>query len=263
MSSANEPSSPSGLVALTAGGPHAWITINALREAYGEVTVILEEGEPGGVFWRRRLKRLGPLIVAGQWGQMLLAKATKPLSRARVPELVSQYDLQAEPAPDQLILRVASVNSKACRETLRAMMPRAVYVVGTRMISAETLQSIPAPFINYHSGITPGYRGIHGGYHALARGEPQHFGATLHLVDAGIDTGDILAQVQVTPEKGDNFHTYLWLMAAQSRQAVVSVMGQALNGQLRPYRRDDMADGLYFGPTLWSYLWAGLRRGVW
>ena len=260
---ATRSSSPSGLVALTAGGPHAWITINALREAYGDVPVILEPGEPGGVFWRRRLRRLGPFRVAGQWGQMMLAKATKPLSRRRVPELIAEYGLRPEPSPEQLILRVPSVNSEACRETLQILAPKAVYVVGTRMIGAKTLASIDAPFINYHSGITPGYRGIHGGYHALARGEPEHFGSTLHLVDAGIDTGDILAQVQVRPARSDNFHTYLWLMAAQSREAIVRVMGEALRGQLRPYRRDDMVDGLFFGPTLWSYLWAGLRRGVW
>ncbi len=223
-------SSPSGLVALTAGGPHAWITINALRAAYGEVPVILEDGEPADIFWRRRLRRLGPLRVAGQWGQMMLAKATKPLSRKRLPELIAQYDLEPEPAEDQLSLRVSSVNSDACRDALQVLAPRAVYVVGTRMIGARTLDCVDAPFINYHSGITPGYRGIHGGYHALARGEPEHFGTTLHLVDAGIDTGDILAQVQVRPEKKDNFHTYLWLMAAQSRETVVRVMGEALRG---------------------------------
>lgn len=253
----------SGLAAITAGGAHAWITINALREAYGEFPVLVEEGEPAGRFWRRRLKRLGPVRVAGQWGQMMLARATKPLSRGRVPELIAEYDLKPEPAADQVILSVASVNSEAGREALQALAPRAVYIVGTRMIGNRTLSCIDAPFINYHSGITPGYRGIHGGYHALARGEPQHFGTTLHLVDSGIDTGDILAQVQVRPGKRDNFHTYLWLMAAQSREAVVRVMGEALNGQLKPYRRDDMEDRLYFGPTLWSYLWAGLRRGVW
>lgn len=255
--------SPSGIVALTAGGPQAWITINALRAAYGEVPVIVEEGEPAGVFWRRRLKRLGPVRVAGQWAQMMLVKATKPLSRKRVPELVSQYGLEPAPRPDQLRVYVSSVNSDACRDALQVLAPRAVYVVGTRIIGARTLECVDAPFINYHSGITPGYRGIHGGYHALARGEPENFGTTLHLVDAGIDTGDILAQVQVRPGKNDNFHTYLWLMAAQSRDTVVRVMGEALRGQLAPYRRDDMEDGLYFGPTVWSYLWDGLRRGVW
>ncbi len=255
--------SPSGLVALTAGGPHAWITINALRDAYGEVPVIVEQGEPAGQFWRRRLKRLGPLTVAGQLALRPLTRLMKPAASKRIDRLIREQALQPEPRSDQQIIPVASVNREECRRALQALAPRAVYVVGTRMIGEATRKCIDTPFINYHSGITPGYRGIHGGYHALARGEPEHFGTTLHLVDSGIDTGGILAQVQVKVEPADNFHTYLWVMAAQSRPAVVDVMGRALAGQLKPYARDDMPDGLFFGPTAWSYLWTGMRRGVW
>ena len=82
------------------------------------------------------------------------------------------------------------------------------------MISNTTLRSTDAPFINYHSGINPAYRGMFGGYFALANGEPEHFGATVHLVDEGVDTGEILYQSRLRTEPDDNFHTYLWRMAA-------------------------------------------------
>ncbi len=250
------------LVAITAGGPHAWITINALREAYGPFPVILEEGEPAGAFWRRRLRRLGALEVAGQWGAMVLAKLTKPLSRARVPQLVSEEGLKPEPEPNQEMISVPSVNSDEAREALQSLTPRAVYVVSTRMIRKPTLDCVDAPFINYHSGINPAYRGINGGYFALARGEPQHFGTTLHLVDEGVDTGGVLRQVHIEPTKADNLHTYMWLMAAHSRSAVVEVMGKAISGELQPYTVD-LPSRQYYAPTLWFYLWAGLTRGVW
>lgn len=250
------------LIALTGGGPHAWITINALIDRFGPFPVIQEAGEPAGVFWRRRLKRLGPFTVAGQFGASFLMKLTKPLSRGRVPELIAEHGLEPAPRTGQEVHPVPSVNSEAACSLIAAFNPKAIYVVGTRMIRATTLNSTRAPFINYHSGINPAYRGMYGGYHALANGEPEHFGTTLHLVDEGVDTGGILYQAHMTPTKRDNFHTYTWLMAAGSREIVVRAMEDAIEGQLDPVTLD-LPSRQYFGPTLWSYLWAGVRRGVW
>jgi methionyl-tRNA formyltransferase len=45
-----------------------------------------------------------------------------------------------------------------------------------------------------HAGITPRYRGTHGGYWVLLNNDPGHCGVTIHLVDPGIDTGSIVAR---------------------------------------------------------------------
>ena len=103
------------MVAMTAGGPHAWITINVLRDAYGPFPVIVEEGEPSGVFWKRRLRKLGLVEVAGQWGAMVLAKLTRPLSKRRVLALIEAEGLRPEPDPDQEMIHVPSVNSDEAR----------------------------------------------------------------------------------------------------------------------------------------------------
>lgn len=256
----NTPRAP--IVAMTAGGPHAWITINALRAEFGPFPVILEDGEPAGTFWRRRLKQLGLMEVAGQWGAMVLAKLTKPFSWGRVPELIETERLEPVPHPDQDIIPVSSVNSPAAREALASLAPKAVYVVSTRMIRAKTLQATDAPFINYHSGINPAYRGINGGYFALARGEPEHFGTTVHLIDHGVDTGDVLYQQRITPTRRDNYHTYMWLMAARSRRIVILAVRDAILGRLKP-KQVRLPSRQYYAPTLWFYLWAGVRRGVW
>ena len=52
------------IVALTSGGPHSWIMINALQERFGRFPVLLEDGEPQSKLWRRRRKMLGLLKVA-------------------------------------------------------------------------------------------------------------------------------------------------------------------------------------------------------
>ncbi len=254
--------SPSGVVAITAGGPHAWITINALRDKFGDIPIIVEEGEPSSVFWARRKKLLGPLKVASMQAARIPMKLTKRGTEARIAELVTEHALQPDAPANAQIIKVSSVNSDTAREALKQLAPKAVFVVSTRMISAKTLSSVEAPFINYHSGINPAYRGMYGGYFALANGEPEHFGATVHLVDDGVDTGDVLYQSHVEVSPKDNFHTYIWVMAAGSRDICVKAVGDALKDQLKP-RKVDLPSHQYFAPTLGGYLWAGLRHGIW
>ena len=252
----------SPIVALTAGGPHAWIMINALRAKFGDFPVIVEQGEPSSVFWKRRRKLLGTIKTASMQAARIPLKLTKRGTGATIQNIVNAHNLQPEPPANINTISVTSINSDAARDALREFKPKAVFVVSTRMIGKATLASVEAPFINYHSGINPAYRGMFGGYFALANGQPEHFGATVHLVDRGVDTGDILYQSQVKVEPEDNFHTYLWRMAAGSREIVIHAVQDALDGTLKP-RRVDLPSKQYFAPTLGSYLWTGLARGVW
>ncbi|MBB34761.1 MAG: formyl transferase [Hirschia sp.] len=254
--------SGNGLVALTSGGPHAWIMINALRQEFGDFPIIQEDPEPSSVFWKRRLRLLGPLKVASMQAARIPLKLTKRGTDEIIDRMIADDRLEAEPQNTADIITVPSVNSDVCRSELERLAPKAVFVVSTRMISKATLASVQAPIINYHSGINPAYRGMYGGYFALANGEPEHFGATVHLVDQGVDTGDVLYQSRVEIRPEDNFHTYLWRMASGSRQIVVQAMKDALSGDLKPHKVD-LPSKQYFAPTLGGYLWTGITRGVW
>ena len=254
--------SPEGLVAITAGGPHAWIMINALQDRFGPFPVIVESAEPDAIFWKRRRRMLGRAKVASMQAARVPIKLTKRGADQLIREMITDHMLKPAPAADLVPILVPSVNGNDCRKVLRALNPKAVFVVSTRMISRATLNCVTAPFINYHSGINPAYRGMFGGYFALANGEPQNFGATVHLIDEGVDTGDILYQSQVTVDPRDNFHTYLWRIAAGSREIVVQAMEDALAGELRP-RAVDLPSKQYFAPTLGGYVWTGVSKGVW
>ena len=250
------------IVAITSGGPHAWIMINALREQFGDFAVIVEDGETSDVFWRRRRKLLDPIKVASMQAARLPIKVTKRGTETVIQEMIETQGLQPEPPEDFPLIHVPSVNSDAARDALQALEPAAVFVVSSRMIGKRTLNCVSAPFINYHSGINPAYRGMYGGYFALANGAPEHFGATVHLVDEGVDTGDVLYQSHLETDPRDNFHTYLWRLAAGSREIVIAAMEDALNGTLSP-SRVDLPSKQYFAPTLGGYLWTGVSKGVW
>lgn len=134
-------------------------------------------------------------------------------------------------------------------------------VIGTRIIGRDTLAAVPAPFINYHAGINPKYRGKCGGYWSLARGDHEHFGVTVHLVDLGVDTGGILHWDKAVAEAGDNFATYHFLLAAVGRAVVLRALDDVLCGRMRSIRRK-MPSQQWYHPTLWNYLWTGFTRKV-
>jgi methionyl-tRNA formyltransferase len=150
----------------------------------------------------------------------------------------------------------------ACRAALAMLNPKVVLVIGTRIIGKETLAAIRAPVINSHAGWNPAYRGQAGGYWALASGDPEHAGVTVHLVDEGVDTGAILYRETFSAAPADSFPTYYYMQAAAARPLVVKALEDALNGTLKPFRGDPPSHQFYH-PTLWGYLWTAWRKGVW
>src|SRR5580698_2790709 len=91
---------------------------------------------------------------------------------------------------------------------LQQIDPEVVVVLGTRIIASAVLESVECPFVNLHAGITPRYRGLHGVYWALSEGRPDLAGTTVHVVDAGIDTGTVLGRAYVSAGPEDSIATY-------------------------------------------------------
>lgn len=254
-------STPSGLIALVGDAPHAWTMVNALRRRFGDFPVIVERGQPATAFWARRKKTLGAGAVYSMKAAQLAAKITKPLSRARLTELHSACNSSPVEAP--LRIDVDTLNSDEAYGVIRTLAPKAVFVASTGMLRRPLLEACACPVVNYHSGVNPAYRGINGGYFALANGEPEHFGVTLHLVDLGVDTGPILATNRIPVAANDNMQTYMTLMAAKSQDLVVETMVRVLAGEARPLPPSTLPSAQYYAPTLGQYLSNGIRRGVW
>jgi folate-dependent phosphoribosylglycinamide formyltransferase PurN len=193
---------------------------------------------------------------------MLYARLGAWRARARRAELLLGFD--ARELPNSEVTRVSSVNSAQARRLLRKFGPAVVVVNGTRIISAKTLSSVSVPFINMHAGITPGFRGVHGGYWALATGAASDCGVTVHLVDPGVDTGAVLSQARISPERNDNFFTYPLLQLEAGLPLLLDAVGRACAGALSEMPTSCTSPSMqWYHPALWTYIVTGLRRGVW
>ena len=245
------------------GGSTVRIVYQALRKEFEITRVILENPEARRTLVKRRVRKLGvPTVV----GQLLFQKVLFPIvrlaARNRMKEIERQFCLLDRPIPEEQIVRVESVNSEQVRRELRRVRPSAVVVAGTRIISEKTLKAVGSTFINMHAGITPGFRGVHGGYWALASGEPENCGVTVHLVDKGIDTGGILYQCRIEPTDKDNFATYPLLQIAAGLPLLRKAIDDALQGRIAVLPPRDTRSHLWYHPTLWAYLGNRFRLGV-
>jgi folate-dependent phosphoribosylglycinamide formyltransferase PurN len=250
------------VVFLTRGNDLGRITARRLAAAFPHLKIIVERPVARTALIRGRIKRLGAAHVAGQMVFIALSRLLARTSRRRIATILRDNDLQARWPEGCERIEVPSVNSAECLGVLARLDPRVILLLGTRIVSRATLAAIKVPLINYHAGITPKYRGIHGGYWAKADGDLANFGVTVHLVDPGIDTGAVLYQARLTPMREDNYATFPYLQLAAALPLLEQATRDALAGKLAP-QTVDLPSRLWSHPTIWGYLAAGLRRGAW
>jgi len=252
----------SDIAVLCGPGPLPAIMVNAIVARFGTVTVIREEKESTAILLKRRRKMLGFASAAGQVAFGVFLKLLHRRSQRRIREIVDDADLDLIFSSRCQVIDIGSVNDDACRAALRTAAPKVVFVIGTRMIRKATLACIDAPFINYHAGINPLYRGMNGGYWALANNDKANAGVCVHLVDEGVDTGAVLYADRFEATDRDNFVTYPYLQAATARSLVVKALEDALQDRIRLIDMS-LPSKQWFHPTLWGYLWCGVAKGVW
>lgn len=107
------------------------------------------------------------------------------------------------------VLQIAkgSLNSDRTLEFFESRRVDTVAVYGTNLIKPPLLTQWPGRMINLHLGLSPYYRGTGTNFYPLLNEEPQYVGATILMIDAGIDTGPILRHARPEIVSGDMPHT--------------------------------------------------------
>lgn len=252
----------SRIVVMTAGGANPQVMIDALARHFPDLHVIEEQPESKGTLLRRRARRFGWFMALGQLATMVASRLGKNVAAKRSAEIIRDYGLSAEPDPAIPTIHVSSLNDPSCHIAVTDLKPAAVFTISCRILSPATLAAIPCPVINFHAGINPMYRGQMGGYWSLVEGDEKNFGATVHLVDKGIDTGGTLYEKRLKPSRIDSIATYPLLMTAACVDISVRALQDAIEGTLKPYRPPG-SSVLRFPPPIWTWLYHGFTKGIW
>ncbi|SDT70803.1 phosphoribosylglycinamide formyltransferase [Actinoplanes derwentensis] len=94
-----------------------------------------------------------------------------------------------------------------------------------KLVGKQFLDSFGDRYINTHNALLPAFPGIHGPRDALAYGV-KVAGATLFFVDAGVDTGPIIAQTVVPVLDDDTEETLTERIKVAERAQLVDHVGR-------------------------------------
>ena len=108
---------------------------------------------------------------------------------------------------DVLSIEKNSINSSEVFDYLRSKKIDYIFVYGPGIIGKETINAYPRRIINMHLGLSPYYRGSGTNFWPIVNGEVQYCGVTIHFLDEGIDTGDLIFQGRASVNKNDTIHS--------------------------------------------------------
>lgn len=112
---------------------------------------------------------------------------------------------------------------------LESSQPDLIVCAGfLKLLGEATLAVCPGRILNTHNSLLPAFPGINGPADAVAAGV-KLAGATLFIVDPGLDTGSILAQTAVPVEYDDTAETLLDRIKEAERQQLVDTVGRMLH----------------------------------
>jgi methionyl-tRNA formyltransferase len=251
------------IIMLVGKGESSRFIYNALKSEFIIEKVIIENNVSRKKLIESRIKKLGILKVINQLlFQVVISNILGIISYNRKKELRQFYNLSTNAIEEHKIKIVSSVNDIECIRALKQLNPHIIIVNGTRIISKDVLGCTSALFINIHVGITPEYRGVHGAYWSLVNRDRGNCGVTIHKVDKGIDTGDIIFQSIIKFTGEDNFSTYPLHQYGVAIPLLKRAIGDFKNNDLKLFKKNNDKSSLFYHPTFFGYLYYRLVYGV-
>ena len=137
-------------------------------------------------------------------GEEIVGLVVHPTGRQTYgEEILSTADL-----PQERVFSAGDLNSRNRLKEIQSLQPDVgLSVLFGYILRPSVVQILPMGCLNLHPALLPYNRGAHPNVWSIVEGTPA--GVTLHYIDEGIDTGDIVAQHQVPTlptDTGESLH---------------------------------------------------------
>ncbi|GAC1436132.1 MAG: methionyl-tRNA formyltransferase [Terriglobales bacterium] len=180
---------------------------------------------------------LSKLVEAGFSVSLVVTQPERPRGRG--------LELSASPVKQRALelglplTQPATIRSnEEFREQLITMAPEAIVVVGYgRIIPQWMIDLPPLGNINLHGSLLPKYRGAAPIQWAIASGE-KVTGVTTMRIDAGLDTGDILLQRELSLKADDTSPTVALRLASIGADLIIETLRGLQAGTIHPRLQD-------------------------
>ena len=208
---------------------------NALCEVAEVVAIVNETGS--AFSWKKLFKTLRPDNLTRKiwrWLRDRRRYAGNPEAKFFFKDGPARLD-----RPD-LVREFPHINHPGVVALARELRPDLICVFGTSLIRGDLLKEGRLGIANLHGGLSPEYRGADCTFWALYNGEPEKVGCTLHWIDAGIDTGGLIAHISPEIHPDDDELTLFWRAVQRSAEVYaefVRRLGQGEEfGQTQPHK---------------------------
>jgi methionyl-tRNA formyltransferase len=180
---------------------------------------------------------LEKLVEAGHSVPLVVTQPDRP--RGRGMEVAVSPVKDAAARLGIAVLQPATVkNNSEFRDQLAAIRPDAIIVVGYGRIIPQWMIDLPRlGNLNLHASLLPKYRGAAPIQWAIANGD-SITGVTTMRIDAGLDTGDILMQREISIDLKDTAETLGPKLASIGAELMVETIRGLDSGQVRPIPQD-------------------------
>ena len=137
------------------------------------------------------------------------------------------------------------IKDPAFLEQLRAASPDLIVVAAYGRILPEAVLTLP-PFgcVNIHASLLPAYRGAAPIQHAVIDGQKES-GVTIMQMNAGLDTGDILARTVIPLAADETGGSLFDKLADAGARLLIQTLPDLLEGRLTPEKQPDESPTAY------------------
>ncbi len=182
---------------------------------------------------------LEALLGSGHRVVAVYTQPDRPAGRGRKPRPspVKQRALQA----GLTVHQPDTLRDPAEQERLAALKPDVMVVVAYGLLLPRAVLDIPRlGCVNIHASLLPRWRGAAPIQRALLAGDSRS-GVTLMQMEAGLDTGPMLARESCEISGEDNAQDLHDRLAAMGARMLVPTLERLAAGELRAERQDDAA----------------------
>lgn len=206
--------------------PRHLYVANKLCEATEVLAIVQETGSD--LTWKSLKKKLKPAkLVKKVWRWLRDRKRYTGNGEA------SFFFDQATPQLNQpeLIREAPHINHPDVVALADELKPDIIAVFGTSLIKGELLNKGRLGIVNLHGGLSPHYRGADCTFWALYNQEPEQIGCTLHYINAGIDTGDLIAHISPAVTSNDDELSLFWRAVRDSADIYAQALQRISQGE--------------------------------
>jgi len=168
-------------------------------------------------------------------------------------------------AQPELVIEVPYINHPKVSALVDRLKPDIIAVFGTGLIRRPLLAGGRLGIINLHGGLSPGYRGSDCTFWALYNGEPDQVGCTLHWIDPGIDTGNLIAHICPEVSEGDDEARLFWRGVRDSAEIYAQCLERLERGEVLGQKQNEKGRLYLVKHRTWRHereLRAKLRDGL-